>query len=162
MNTPLLARAVLDGQDAIMQAADRVPAEHRDGAPAGLSSGAWLLTHAAETHQVWVGAYVGRRERDPWLQAHRDGVDAPSFAEAREAAEKAFLEATPILESLNDDELSQTAKTKPGSFLEGATVGQILARAIAHLYVHADAKTPRDVALRHPVRVRPPGLPGGI
>ena len=130
MVVPLLARLALDGQDALLDAARAVPGQFRDEAPARLNSAAWIATHAAEAHQVFVGAYVGGRERDPWYDEFRRAEwQAPPFDVAVLSLERTLLETAEALRALTDPDLVRPVKTLPTSRFAELSAGQMIARA---------------------------------
>ncbi len=138
MAPPLLARFALDAQESFLDAAEAVPPEFHERAPAGLNPGSWIVTHAAAPHQLWIGAYVGGFDRDPWFDAwQHDRTQWPSFAEGTDALRRVFEQATGILNALADADLRSPGKMLETSRFSGWTVGQLIARAIAHLYSHA-------------------------
>ena len=134
----LLSRLALDAQDAVLGAARAVPRQYRDDAPARLNSAAWIVTHMAEAHQIFVGAYVGGRDRDAWYDDFRWGEWlAPAFDAAFISLERTLLETTEVLNALTEPDLLRPVKALPTSRFAGLAAGQMIARAIAHLYVHA-------------------------
>ncbi len=138
MVTPLVSRLALDAQEAFVAAVDLVPPQFREQAPVGLNPASWVITHAAGAHQVWIGAYVGDQARDPWFDSIRlDQPSLPRFADAREALRRVTAQTTAVLTTLTESDLSRLGSMADTSFLVGWTVGQLLARSVAHLYVHA-------------------------
>ena len=136
--SPILARFVLDAQAALLSAVEHVPPEFREAAPVGLSSAAWTVTHSVEAHQVWIGEYVGGRDRDRWFDAFRqDPTDTPAWHVAVEALERVMTESTAVLLTLGEPDLTRTGAMLPTSRFAGWTVSQLAARAISHLYIHA-------------------------
>jgi DinB superfamily len=138
LTAPLLARFALDAQESFMTAVTVVPSGFQELAPAGLSSGAWTVTHAAEAHQVWIGEYAGGFARDAWFDAFRqDPNHAPAFQDAIGALGHVMEQTTAVLNKLTESDLTRAGKMLETSRFSGWTVGQLLARAIAHLYLHA-------------------------
>jgi uncharacterized damage-inducible protein DinB len=138
MPAPLLARAVLDAQAELLRAADHVPERFQDQGPEGMNSAAWILYHGASVHDSWVQRLIAGGERDatfePFL-AEQSGP--PPFVDARAHADRAIQRATDVLSGLTEERLLDRAHTRPGSSYEGWTVGHMLVRCIAHLFVHA-------------------------
>lgn len=157
MSAPLLARFALDAQESFMAAAGGVPPVFRDEAPPGLMAGAWLVTHAAASHQLWIGSYIGGRPRDPWYDAFRDDLEHFSgFADSVASLGRVIQESTEVLVALSESSLTAPGRALPTSRFSGWTVGQLIARAIAHMYAHAaDLNTLAVIAGAEDI-----GLPG--
>jgi hypothetical protein len=135
---PLLARLALDAQESILAAAAAVPSHFHDRSPAELNSAAWIVTHAAESHQVWICEYVGGLGRDAWFDAFRkDPKQVPPFAVAHDALRRVIEQSTAVLAALTQSDLAGPGQMLETSRWAGWTAGQLIARTVAHFYVHA-------------------------
>ncbi len=146
---PLVARVLLDAQDEFARAIEHVPDPGRGGPIGRLNSAAWIIAHAASTHDAWINRYGQGIDGDAWLadwsarqreQPAGTAAHAP-FGEAREAFARVAERATPYLESCDEAELSQTARAPEGSAWRGRTNEQFVARGVAHLFAHAGELT---------------------
>ncbi|TAK73252.1 MAG: hypothetical protein EPO16_12925, partial [Dehalococcoidia bacterium] len=57
---PLPVRLLLDAQDAILRAAEAIPAPGRQGHLGPLSAPGGVMAHVAWTHDLWSGQFVGK------------------------------------------------------------------------------------------------------
>lgn len=138
MAAPLLARFALDAQASFASAAAAVPPSMQNEAPHGLNSAAWLVVHAASTHQLWIASYVGGKDVDRWFDPFRD--DPPHVADysaAMSALDRVLEESRAVLSLLTDADIPRAGAMREESRFAGWTVGQLIARTVAHLYVHA-------------------------
>ena len=141
---PALVRLLFDAFDEFERAAEALPAPARSGAGGAetggrLNAGGWIVAHAAKQQDRYWNAGLQDRERDPWLEGQRVGFgdepSAPDFAEALAAFRRVRSRAIPALRRLGPGRLGEAVRTPgPG---RARSAGELLARSIAHLFVHA-------------------------
>lgn len=149
---PLIVRLLLDAQSELMRAADAVPVDSRDASGGGLNTPGWIVAHAAEQHDAWLNVDAqGRRDEDgdawslAWRERQRESghvrIEAP-FEEARAALDRVFAHSTAFVDALTDADLEVVPEGLeqngwPAGIANGITVGYLVARSAAHLFVHA-------------------------
>ena len=69
---PLVARFLLDAQDAFLRAIDHLPAPGRGGPLGRLNAAGWVVAHVADAHDQWLPVLIGGGERDPWATRWHD------------------------------------------------------------------------------------------
>jgi hypothetical protein len=162
-DSPLLVRLTLDAIDEFARATEHVPPPGRGGPIGRLSAASRVVAHGASTLDSWVNGYIGAEPRDAeldtWASAERaEGVPPPPFEEAQAALRRVSEGASARLAALERSRLAERTATRPSSFLEGQTVAHLLARTVAHLFVHAGELTVIASLLRRPDL----GLPGRL
>lgn len=129
---PLPVRLLLDAEDAILRAAEAIPAPGREGHIGPLSAPGGVMAHVAATHSHWLAWYLGGIET---AQAHAFPDETP-HARGIERFRDATTLARPYLEGLDLEAFRQPLQ-RTTHWGEGATNGYIVRRAIAHLFAHA-------------------------
>ncbi len=136
--TPIAVRLLLDAMLEFGRHIENVPPPGRGGAVGRLSPAAWTAAHGASKLDQWINAYALGGERDPWCVAFEaEPASTPvAFTEAQAAFERARERATHALEGVTHETLGAVAPVRHGSFLEGQRVGDLVLRAVAHLFAH--------------------------
>lgn len=147
MAGPLIVRLLLDAQAEFLRAADAVPSEGRNDRNAGLNTAGWVVAHAGFFHDVWMnvdGQGKTVEECEPWLRAwvrkqdtQRGEPIETNFDDARGAVDRVVERVTPFLEALSDADLDAVPAYEEGAWGPGTTLGYLVARDVAHLFVHA-------------------------
>ena len=147
MSAPLLARMLLDAIEEFGRAVEHVPPPGRGGSIGRLNAASWVVAHAASPLDFGLNVYCQGLERDGWLAewaAQRRGAGEPApdppFSEAREAFERVAERAAHYLQSCDEASLAvpPAAERSPGtSALTNVPPGPLVARNVAHLFVHA-------------------------
>lgn len=131
---PLPVRLLLDAEEAILGAAEAIPAPGRNGHIGPLSAPGGVMAHVAWTHDLWSGQFIGgatalARLTQPDDTPYREGIDA-----FRAVADQV----RPALLALDLDALQQPAHLDGTQFAnQGFTKGYMVRRGVAHLYAHA-------------------------
>lgn len=146
MPDTLLQRLLLDAQDEFRAAVQHVPNPGRGGPIGSLNPAAWTIAHVAAFHDIWLNGYCQAGARDPWTQewfaqaySGPSSETAPSFDEAVAAFERVTASTDPWLIEASWDRLLEVAslpETAPPSW-QGLSKAYLVARSIAHIYVHA-------------------------
>ena len=137
---PPVVRLLFDAFDEFERVAEAVPAPGRGNTLGRLNSGGWIVAHVAKQQDAYWNVDAQGIERDAWLHDQRVGFgdepSAPSFDEALEALRRVRARAIPHLRTLSTDDLAKVVRRSP-SFGVEQTVGDLLARSVAHLFAHA-------------------------
>lgn len=129
---PLPVRLLLDAEEAILTAAEAIPAPGRNGHIGPLSTPGGVMAHVAATHSHWLAWYLGGIEEAKAQTA----PDETPYAAGIERFRAVTVHARPHVEALDREALRQPLK-RSTHWGEGATNGYIVRRAIAHLFLHA-------------------------
>lgn len=142
----LLQRLLLDAQDTFRAAIAHVPNPGRGGAIGSLNPSAWTIAHAAAFQDIWLNGYCHAGPRDSWAQAWFEqaysgpaAATAPPFADAVDAFDRITGATDRWLATVTWDDL-RTEVTLPDTapaWWGGVSHAYLVARSIAHLYVHA-------------------------
>ncbi|GMU41155.1 MAG: hypothetical protein AMXMBFR23_20210 [Chloroflexota bacterium] len=142
----LLSRLLLDALDEFEAAIAHLPAPGRGGPLGPLSASPWVVGHVAAIQDRWLTQSRAPGAPDAWCAAWRErhstdvpyGTLATPLAEAIEAFEQVRERARAFAPSL-DAETLRTPANLAGSSWEssGATTGYLVARSVAHAFVHA-------------------------
>ena len=159
---PLVTRFLLDAQDVFLRAADHLPAPGRGGPIGRLNAAGWVIAHLATIHDLWINVLVGGQPADPWAADVQQRQAAATlaqplpipFAEARDAFVRIAARATTTVEALDPDGFERLVETRFGP----TVVGYLVARAPAHLLVHAGELA----VLGALVTAEDPGLTGAL
>ena len=145
MRAPLVARILLDAQGEFARAAAHVPAAGRGGPPGRLNSAGWIVAHSGDALDGWMNVLGQGLERDHWLAEHGPRYGAPPvdppFDGARGAYDRVVERSAPYLESCDQGELARVPDYPERSFWRGQQLVHLVARAVAHLFVHAGELT---------------------
>jgi hypothetical protein len=166
MAGPLIARLLLDAQSEFMRAADAVPEAARNERAGHLNAAGWVVAHAGFFHDVWINVDgQGRTVEEcetvlrAWVRRQDASRGVPidtDFDEVREAVRRVVDRATPFIASLTDEALAAVPDYEEGAWKPGTTLGYLVGRDIAHLFVHASEL----VAIATAVGGTDIGLPG--
>lgn len=131
---PLPVRLLLDAEDAILRAAEAIPAPGREGHLGPLSAPGGVMAHVAWTHDLWSGQFIGGLP----AQARKAQPDDTGYREGIEAFRTAAARVRPSLVALGLHSFPQPAHFDGTRFPgEGSTKGYMILRGIAHLFTHA-------------------------
>ncbi|MGE3960837.1 MAG: DinB family protein [Dehalococcoidia bacterium] len=143
----LLQRLFLDAQAEFLKAIDHVPNPGRGGAIGSLNPASWTVAHLAMIQDAWINAFCAGDRTDPWLDewsasARREGpTDAtiPAYQDARAAFERVAEKSAMWVEGWSWEQLEQraTLPDRSPADWQGATRTYLVARAVAHAFVHA-------------------------
>ena len=146
MPDTLFQRLLLDAQDEFRAAIQHVPNPGRGGAIGSLNPSAWTIAHVAAFQDIWLNGYCQAGARDPWAQewfaqaySGPSSQTAPPFADAVEAFERITASTDPWLMEASWDRLLEVPllpDTAP-PWWQGVSKAYLVARSIAHIYVHA-------------------------
>lgn len=131
---PLPVRLLLDAEDAILGAAEAIPAPGRNGPIGPLSAPGGVMAHVAWTHDLWSDQFIGglpatARQTQPDDTPYREGIDAFRAVATR---------VRPSLLALDAGAYRQPAHLDGTPFAnQGFTKGYMVRRGVAHLYAHA-------------------------
>lgn len=131
---PLAVRLLLDAEDAILRAADAIPAPGREGHLGPLSAPGGVMAHLAWTHDLWSGQFVGglptrARTTRPDDTTYREGVEG-----FRHAADRV----RPGLLGLDPNAIHELAHLEDTRFAgQSLSKGYMVLRGVAHLFTHA-------------------------
>lgn len=141
----LLQRLLLDAQDTFRDAI-HVPNPGRGGAIGSLNPSAWTIAHAAAMQDSWLKGFCHAGPRDAWAEAWfaqaysgPASATAPTFDEATTAFDRVTAATDRWLEQMTWPQLLievEVPETSPPHW-RGVTAAYLVARSIAHLYVHA-------------------------
>ncbi|MFN8638087.1 MAG: DinB family protein [Dehalococcoidia bacterium] len=156
--TPIAVRLLLDAMSEFGRHIENVPPPGRGGAIGRLSPASWTAAHGASKLDHWINAYATGDERDPWCAAFdAEPSSRPvGFTEAQATYERVRERAARALEGIDRAALARVAPARRGSFLEGQRVGDLLLRAVAHLFAHCGELSVASSLLRRADL----GLPG--
>lgn len=143
----LLQRLFLDSQEEFLAAIEHVPNPGRGGSIGRLNPAPWTIAHLASVQGAWLTLFCAQDQPDPWLDAWSDRArheglteaNIPSYADARGAFERVSERNTRWVLARSWEELEQRA-TLPSNAPEDwkrSTCTYLVARAIAHAFVHA-------------------------
>ena len=137
---PAVVRLLCDAFDEQERVAEALPAPAQTGAIGRLNAGGWIVAHVAKQQDHYWNAELQGLERDAWLEDQRVGFgdepSAPDFAEALEAFRRVRSRAIPYLRGLDPAAVGTVVRRSP-SLRVDQTVGDLLARSVAHLFAHA-------------------------
>ena len=141
---PRLVRLLWDAWDELERVAAAVPTPGRGRSLGRLNAAGWIVAHvAAQQDAYWCVAAQGL-EPDEWLADIEVGFGSepsvPDHAEALAAFARVRARAIPYLRSLRPDDLDAAIPSGGGSGRE-QTVGDALARSVAHVFVHTGELT---------------------
>ena len=131
---PLPIRLLLDAEEAILGAAEAIPAPGRNGHIGPLSAPGGVMAHVAWTHDLWSGQFIGglpiaARQTQPDDTPYREGIDA--FRATTERVRPSLL-------ALDAGVFRDAAHLDGTPFAnQDFTKGYMARRGVAHLYVHA-------------------------
>lgn len=159
---PLATRLMLDALTEFRRAVDALPAPGRGGAIGRLNAGSVTVLHVT-LHTTYLGTFATGDAPDPWV-LEQAANEAPTlrFDEVVSAFERAAARLTPVLASVSPEDLSRVAIPEPmeglPAHLVGSTLGYLIARTAAHVFVHAGELS----ALASLVGAPDLGLPGNM
>ncbi len=143
----LLQRLFLDTQEEFLKAIDHVPNPGRGGAIGSLNPASWTIAHLASVQDAWINFFCAQDRTDPWLdewfarvqQQGQTDATTPSFEDARSAFERVAANASRRVERWSWDEMEQRANLPAAAPADwrGNTRTYLVARSIAHAYIHA-------------------------
>lgn len=136
---PRLVRLLWDAWDELERVAEALPTPGR-GRPIGrLNAGSWIVAHVAQQQDAYWCTGAQGLEPDAWLADHEvgfgSGPSVPDYHEALAALGRVRARAIPYLRSLRDENLEAVMQPAQGS-RRAQTVGDMLVRAIGHVFVH--------------------------
>ena len=131
---PLLVKMQLDALDELARVADLMPQGARDGVVPGLNVAGWTLAHLAAQQDRYWNVAAQSLDSDAWLVGWRaaDGAAAasPPFTDARDALARVDERCRSYLESVQRPDFDTAVSG-------GRTLGDLLARSVAHIFAHA-------------------------
>jgi hypothetical protein len=143
MPDTLLTRLFLDAQDEFTRALAHVPAPGRGGPIGSLNAPGWVAAHVGSTHDAWIHRMAAERPTDEWADAwiarvrsEPDKIYAPPLDEGVEAFARIAERAGAWLQDASWDTLTGEANMT-GTPFPGTRRAYLVARAIAHIYIHA-------------------------
>ncbi len=130
----------LDALDELSRAADAMPKDARDQIVPHLNTAGWTIAHVTnQQDQYWNVAGQGL-DPDSWLTEQRVAFGAPAsrppFTEARAALTRVDERCRSYLEAVRRPDFDQVLRgleERPAQ----QTLGDMLARSVAHIFVHA-------------------------
>ena len=137
---PLAVRLLLDAQDEFVATLDRVPDPGRGGPWGRLNAAGWIAAHLAASYDQWINVLAAGGEPRAWgrdWSARQTAATlarplATPFVEARAAFVDVADGATRFLEGCDEASLATRVDTRYGPEARG----YLVARAVAHLFVH--------------------------
>ncbi len=142
----LLQRLLLDAQAEFLSAIDHVPNPGRGGSIGSLNPAGWTVMHVAEVQSGWIREFAAAAPPDDqlyaWFRAsHRQRPEehTPPYAEARATFERMTEDTAAMVTGWTWDDLLKPATLPadaPPSW-QGQTRAYLVARSIAHAFVHA-------------------------
>ena len=141
---PRLVRLLWDAWDELERVASAVPTPGRGRSIGRLNAGGWIVAHVAAQQDAYWCAGAQGLEPDAWLTDREVGFGAepsvPDHAEALAAFARVRARAIPYLRSLRAADLDAPAPS-PDASGRAPTVGDLLARSVAHVFVHTGELT---------------------
>ena len=136
---PRLVRLLWDAFDELERIAGALPTPGQGRAIGRLNAGSWVVAHVAQQQEAYWCTGAQGLEPDEWLAALDVGfgseASVPDYHEALEAFARVRARSIPYLRSLRDEDLD--AVMEPSGDSGGApTVGDLLVRAVGHVFVH--------------------------
>lgn len=142
----LLQRLFLDAQEEFLNAIDHIPNPGRGGAIGSLNPASWTIMHVAAVQSWWIREFCADAEADrelgDWRVAsyqRRPQDHAPTYPEARARFEQVVEDSTARVMSWSWDDLLAPTTLPAGAPARwrGTSRAYMVARSIAHAYVHA-------------------------
>ncbi|MYH41604.1 MAG: DinB family protein [Chloroflexi bacterium] len=137
---PLLVKMQLDALDELARVADAMPEGARDADVPGLNSAGWTLAHLATQQDQYWNVAGQSLEPDPWLAEQRatyGSEPAPiAFSDARAALARVDGRCRGYLEAVRRPDFDEVQRRPPASGAD-QTLGDLLARSVAHIFAHA-------------------------
>lgn len=167
MPDTLLQRLFLDAQEEFLGAVDHVPGPGRGGSIGSLNPTGWTVMHLAAMQSAWISGFSAGGSPDEQTEAWFAGAYAPPieertlpYDEARAHLQRVAEESSRLVEGWSWDDLQQEAVLPPGAppAWHGTTRGYLVARSVAHAFVHAGELTVVASLMARPDL----GLPGAL
>ncbi|MCK9496481.1 MAG: DinB family protein [Dehalococcoidia bacterium] len=141
----LLQRLFLDAQEEFLKAIDHVPNPGRGGPIGGLNPAGWTVMHLAAWQHAWIGGTALGAPPDEGTRAWVEGSQAqpvvehtPPYDVAHGHFERIAEQTSRWVESWSWEGLLEPASVEaPNRPWAGATRAYLVARSIAHAFVHA-------------------------
>jgi|GEM_PF-2851023 len=142
----LLQRLFLDAQDEFRAAIDHVPNPGRGGSIGGLNPAGWTIMHVAEVQSGWIREFAAAAPPDDELYAwfrsserQRPEDHTPPYDEARANFDRMAEDTAAMVTGWSWEELLQpiTLPEDAPKAWHGATRAYLVARSVAHAFVHA-------------------------
>ena len=144
----LLQRLFLDAQEEFVKAIDHVPNPGRGGAIGSLNPASWTVAHLASTHDAWINVFCAEDDPEPWIDAWYEANGdrnapptddtLPAYDDVRASFERVAENAARWVEHASWEELLSPAALPPeAGAWAGTRRAYLVARAIAHIYIHA-------------------------
>ena len=141
----LLQRLFLDAQEEFLAAIDHVPNPGRGGPIGSLNPAGWTVMHVAEVQSGWIREFAAAADPDPEVYAWFERSDG----QPPEAHTLPYDDARAIFQRVSEDSVQRVMAWSWEELLEpatfpppprawhGASRAYLVARSIAHAFVHA-------------------------
>ena len=132
-------RLLWDAFDELERVAGALPTPGQGRAIGRLNAGSWIVAHVAQQQDAYWCTGAQGLEPDAWLAGLEVGFGSepsvPDYREALDAFARIRARAIPYLRTLRDEDLDAVTEPSDGSG-RAQTVGDLLVRAVAHVFVH--------------------------
>jgi len=142
----LLQRLFLDAQDEFRAAIEHVPNPGRGGSIGSLNPAGWTVMHMAEVQSGWIREFAAAAPPDDQLYAWFRAADrqrpeehTPPYDDARAVFERMAEDTSAMVTGWTWEELLEPATfpTEAPKAWHGVSRAYLVARSIAHAFVHA-------------------------